>query len=730
MGQFDANATKEQLAQMEREFARKREAAALRRAAERARLSEERTFFDAEGTSWTYIVVDDSFARVCGCETECLSLVMPDQIDGYLVREIDAEALSGLDTPRVITCCDSVESIGPYAFRGCANLRRLVLPFATSSFSSSWVARCPNIEELVLPGGLEVIEADVLAYPTVQVLEIGAGTHAVRPGAFEKGQIRKLSVDQRNNRLMTDGTCIYSADGAELIAMACKAEEYAVTAECRHLGEKAFAGATGLTHVSLPEGLESIGPFAFAYSGITSLDCPSTLIAIGRKAFLRCPALKEIHLNEGLRSIAAEAFAGSALERLSIPASTAEIGRSITVRTGMQHAGTNAAFSINPANATYFVDEYGCLYAHRADGVHLIEMLDTDVRSYDVLAETVAIDEKAFAYLAALESVTMPEGLKSIGDGAFRFCRHLREVGLPASVTSIGDDAFIDTALERFNIPSRLLDIGSRALITDGAHHEGRPPSLREITVSADNPRFFMHTGMLCRRTATGASVVVFTNSCARVNFPDTIEAVEDYAFNNAFDIEELHLNARLSSIGACGLSVECAIRTVRIDVAEPIEGHSSFLLRFPDTSRSVHGFLLALGMFGSLNLPDIMAQYDSCIASSRNYRAPGDSSNASAYEQVKLICARLQDAVLLTEDNAKRYRTLITDNIEEICVDIARHDDRETLGALANLGLLHAENINVVIDAVNHLQDASMTGYLLELKRLRFGYGSSDYDI
>ena len=235
---------------------------------------------------------------------------------------------------------------------------------------------------------------------------------------------------------------------------------------------------------------------------------------------------------------------------------------------------------------------------------------------------------------------------------------------------------------------------------------------------------------ILCRRTAKGVSVVVFTNSCDHVDFPDTVEVVEDYAFNNAFGIEELYLNAALRLIGACGLSVECAIKTVRIDVAEPIEGRSSFLLRFPGTSRSVHGFLLALGAFGSLDLPDIMAQYDSCIAGSRDYYTPGDSSNASAYDQVKLICERLQDSVLLTAANRKRYRTLIEDHIEEICVDIARHDDREALGALADLGLLTAENIDAVTDAVNHLHDASTTGYLLELKRIRFGHSSNDYDL
>ena len=182
MAQIDANATKEQIAQMEREFARKREAAARRRASELARFSDERTCVDEQGTTWTYVVVDASFARVCACDTACESLVVPDELDGFPVREIDAEALSNLEVPREIVCANGVESIGPYAFRGCANLRRLVLPAETPSFSSSWVARCPSVEELVLPGKLETIEDDVLACPTVRHLTIGEHTRAVKPG--------------------------------------------------------------------------------------------------------------------------------------------------------------------------------------------------------------------------------------------------------------------------------------------------------------------------------------------------------------------------------------------------------------------------------------------------------------------------------------------------------------------------------------------------------------------
>ena len=171
-------------------------------------------------------------------------------------------------------------------------------------------------------------------------------------------------------------------------------------------------------------------------------------------------------------------------------------------------------------------------------------------------------------------------------------------------------------------------------------------------------------------------------------------------------------------------------IRRVRIDVEEPIEGISSFVPLFPASTRSVHGFLLALGGFGGLHMPDIMEQYDSFIAASRDYHAPGSSDNATAYEQVKLIVARLESSVLLSEASKRRYHAVLDNNLEEICVDIARHDDRVTMGQLADLGVLTAENLERVVEAVGTLQDAAMTGYLLEMKRVRFSQRTFDFDL
>ena len=128
MAQIDSNLTKDQVAQMEREFARKRAAAERRRAAELARLSEERTMVDEHQTTWTYYIVDGNFIRLIACTTDEERLDVPAEFEGLPLKEVASEALSNLVTTREIVFPDSIETIGAYAFRRCENLERLPLP--------------------------------------------------------------------------------------------------------------------------------------------------------------------------------------------------------------------------------------------------------------------------------------------------------------------------------------------------------------------------------------------------------------------------------------------------------------------------------------------------------------------------------------------------------------------------------------------------------------------------
>ena len=104
-------------------------------------------------------------------------------------------------------------------------------------------------------------------------------------------------------------TCYVSGHTAEYSSSIVIPESY----EGRNvtsIGEFAFSrDCTGLTSITLPEGLTSIGGFAFfGCSGLTSISLPDGLTSIGDDAFNDCSGLTSLSLPDGLTSIGDNAF--------------------------------------------------------------------------------------------------------------------------------------------------------------------------------------------------------------------------------------------------------------------------------------------------------------------------------------------------------------------------------------------------------------------------------------
>jgi hypothetical protein len=77
----------------------------------------------------------------------------------------------------------------------------------------------------------------------------------------------------------------------------------------QRIGDRAFWGCSGLTHLSIPKGVV-LGEGAFLRcTGLTHLIILEG-VTIGEEAFWNCTALTEITLNKGLVSIAGNAFDG------------------------------------------------------------------------------------------------------------------------------------------------------------------------------------------------------------------------------------------------------------------------------------------------------------------------------------------------------------------------------------------------------------------------------------
>ena len=71
----------------------------------------------------------------------------------------------------------------------------------------------------------------------------------------------------------------------------------------------------------------------------------------------------------------------------------------------------------------------------------------SNITEHVVRAGTTCIDSLAFRKCKVLSSVTLPEGLLSIGDCAFSFCYSLRQIQIPASVERIGVASFSKSGL-------------------------------------------------------------------------------------------------------------------------------------------------------------------------------------------------------------------------------------------------------------------------------------------
>jgi hypothetical protein len=90
--------------------------------------------------------------------------------------------------------------------------------------------------------------------------------------------------------------------------------------------------------------------------------------------------------------------------------------------------------------------------------------LDSSGRVFTAKFRGTVVPEYAFAYLAELTSVDMPDNVIAIGDNGFYRCPKLQLASLPPRITSLGDFAFSDCSkLALTTLPSGLTSIGQYA---------------------------------------------------------------------------------------------------------------------------------------------------------------------------------------------------------------------------------------------------------------------------
>ena len=389
-------------------------------------------------------------------------------------------------------------SVGRYAFDNCPGLTAISLPhtvqwLAPRSFS------CPNALEVTIP--VEVPAAEAFSVPQVHTIHYLAGSTGIMPdrrgynGSFLPGLDRSWTLEEsciRNLSTITfeEGVIHIAAEAFKAVSgqNICEGALTSVTlpSTVQSIGVSAFYRQENLKEINLPEDFQELGEGCFENTGLESITIPGKVKAIPKYCFRSCAQLLSADFPEGLESIDDYAFDGcEALEKLLLPHTLKSIGMDAFSGTyalremsiPIELCSENMLWVRNLGKIEkihYLVGSTGIM-PDRSGGLHnnraLEQTVHSSLREVDFEEGITHIGDYALtswgpygvgSSIGALEKVTLPSTLKTIGISVFHGQKGLTGIDLPEGIESLGESCFQGSGLREIDLPSTLNAIGKQ----------------------------------------------------------------------------------------------------------------------------------------------------------------------------------------------------------------------------------------------------------------------------
>ena len=260
------------------------------------------------------IINRNSFSGCC----RLTSVTIPDGV----TSSIGYEAFKDCSALTSVIIGNGVTSIGNWAFYGCSSLTSVTIGNGVTSIGNSAFYGCSPLTSVNYLGTID------------QWAEIN----------FEGNPLRYTKKLYINNESITK----------VILTTANKISAYA------------FYGCSGLTSITIPDSVTSIGDSAFSgCSGLTSITIPDNVTFIGESVFYGCSSLTSVTIGNGVTSIGDYAFIGcSGLTSVSIGNGVTSIGYEafydcsaltiITIGNGVASIGYEAFYGCNGLKTVFY----------------------------------------------------------------------------------------------------------------------------------------------------------------------------------------------------------------------------------------------------------------------------------------------------------------------------------------------------------------------------------------
>ena len=437
------------------------------------------------------------------------SVKIPDTVVNIGITAFaDCTALVSVDFPKNLVTLDD------YTFANCPKLTRIELPKGFIGTGTSTFTGCTGLTEVVFHDGLKYIGASTFSSNTT------LNWYGLSGSFLPCINLAEIVLPESVTNV---GTHAFSG---------CMGLHHA-TIGGGEIRESAFYQCTGLTELSLGNGVTGIGQHAFEYcTSLTEVVIPGSITNIDNFAFGGCSNLSRVVICEGVKRIGRYAFWGCTnISEIVIPMSVEEIGedafmcselRKVTIpgHLGLtsftkEYRGNITNIVVHVGSTNICSDAFSYCYglksvtipdSVRSIGIHAFEHcgleevrlpvglteIGTGVFQYGCLTNVPAfpsgittIPDWTFYHNSGFISITIPYGIEHIGNSAFNDCELLSDVTIPDSVITIGHEAFFKAwSLTNVTIGANVRDIGSRAFFGDMIEHATIPAGVTNLAYS------------------------------------------------------------------------------------------------------------------------------------------------------------------------------------------------------------------------------------------------------